>query len=273
MRLVSGSDLAVIVAQEGALDPGLVSSLLGQAALGLDVIHRVGLIHRDVKPANFLVASAVEGGTEHVYLSDFGLSRGDTQSTMTRTGQAMGTLAYISPEQIRGEAELTAAVDVCSFGCVLYQCLTGERPFPRDKDAAAIYAHLSSPALSARAVRPELPEAVDRVIARALDKDPTNRQQTCSAVMSYFERAIGGSRHRGDWLRPRDRGPSRRRDGAVSYRSRQSPTLPRSSASACSTSACRSRLRARCVAPWPLTSRYRRMRRSLWDRHPTCPPS
>ena len=146
-----------------------------------------------MKPANFLVAAASEGGAEHVYLSDFGLSRSGTQTTITSEGETMGTLAYSSPEQIRGSGDLTSASDIYSFGCVLYECLTGQRPFPRDNEAAVIYADLSAPAPSPREVRPELPEAVDAVIGRALAKGPAERYPSCGALMRDLELAIGPS--------------------------------------------------------------------------------
>jgi serine/threonine protein kinase len=183
MRLVGGTDLKSLIQQEGSLDLGRTVSILSQVASALDAAHAEGLIHRDVKPANILIARAGPGATEHVYLSDFGLTkRATSDSGITATGQFVGTLDYAAPEQFEGKP-LTAATDVYSLGCVLFECLTGEVPFPREQEAALMYAHLLSapPSVTDKAGSPS--PRLDHVIARALAKAPEERFATCGELM------------------------------------------------------------------------------------------
>src|SRR5437764_8507831 len=141
MRYVRGTDLKTLIRSDGALDPGRTIRLLAQAASALDAAHSEGLVHRDVKPGNILIAQGAEG-EEHVYLSDFGLTkRPSSESGITATGQFVGTLDYAAPEQFEGKT-LDARTDVYSLGCVLFESLTGEVPFRRDQDAAIMFAHL-----------------------------------------------------------------------------------------------------------------------------------
>src|SRR6059058_5900845 len=135
MRYVKGSDLKHVIHSEGALDPARALSIISQVAGALDVAHGEGLVHRDVKPGNILLASGPES-FEHVYLSDFGLTkRTSSESGITGTGQFVGTLDYAAPEQFEG-TPLDARADVYSLGCVTFECLTGQAPFTRDGDAA-----------------------------------------------------------------------------------------------------------------------------------------
>ena len=126
MRYVDGSDLAQLLRREGPLEPSRAIELVGQLAEALDAAHARGLIHRDVKPSNALVAR--EGPREHVYLADFGLTQTSGPDSVTASGQVVGTVAYMAPEVIRGE-QPGAAADVYALGCVLFECLTGEVPF------------------------------------------------------------------------------------------------------------------------------------------------
>jgi hypothetical protein len=167
MRYVRGTDLHALLRERGALGPELAAELVGQVASGLDAAHAAGLVHRDVKPANVLLAG------EHAYLSDFGLTRlagSDTQ--LTQSGQWIGTVEYCSPEQLRGE-RTDARADVYSLGCVLYAALTGRPPFAHGTVPATMHAHLyeDPPAPSERGA----PREFDRVVARALAKDPARR--------------------------------------------------------------------------------------------------
>ncbi len=167
MRYVGGTDLHALLRERGALDPELAAELVGQVASGLDAAHAAGLVHRDVKPANVLLAG------EHAYLSDFGLTRlagSDTQ--LTQSGQWIGTVEYCSPEQLRGE-RTDARADVYSLGCVLHAALTGRPPFAHGTVPATMLAHLHddpSPPSERGA-----PREFDRVVARALAKDPARR--------------------------------------------------------------------------------------------------
>ena len=202
MRYVDGTDLGELLRREGALDVSRALALVGQLAAALDAAHSLGLVHRDVKPSNALVAQ--QGDAEHVYLSDFGLSKevsGD--ATLSGSGGLVGTVRYMAPEVIRsGHAD--ARSDLYSLGCVLFECLTGEAPFPGPSDAAVIYCHLEElpPRVSDR--RPGLPRALDAVLARALAKDPERRWASGAELMQAARAALTGQA-------PRTGGTIRRR--------------------------------------------------------------
>ncbi|HEY6886300.1 MAG TPA: serine/threonine-protein kinase, partial [Solirubrobacter sp.] len=170
MRLIDGDDLRALVRHEGPLGAGRAVELLGRAAAGLDAIHRAGYVHRDVKPANVLV-----DGDGHVYVTDFGLAK-QTLSTgaETASGRWVGTLDYVAPEQIRGE-RVDARADVYALGGVLAFILTGRVPYERDADEAKLWAQLSDPPPVPSQLRPELPRALDAVIARAMAKRAEDR--------------------------------------------------------------------------------------------------
>jgi YVTN family beta-propeller protein len=190
MRYVEGYDLARLLGAQGALDPERAVDLVAQLAAALDAAHERGLVHRDVKPSNVLISSI--GAQESVYLVDFGITE-DLQSSerLTETG-AVGTGAYLAPERIRGE-RVDGRADVYSLGCVLFECLTGEVPFPRPSEVAELYAHLEDdpPRVSDR--RPGLPEELDAVVARALAKDPGDRWQTCADLAEAARAALSSS--------------------------------------------------------------------------------
>jgi YVTN family beta-propeller protein len=190
MRYVEGADLGVLLRQGGRLQPDRAVRIVSQLARALDVAHRHGLVHRDVKPSNALVAEADD---EHIYLADFGLTRHVTSMGDTAADQMVGTVDYISPEQIRGDA-VDGRADVYSLGCVLFECLTGEVPFVRTSDVAVIYAHLEDepPRLSERCAG--LPAALDAVMGRALDKDPAQRFQTAGELAGAAQAALGAPR-------------------------------------------------------------------------------
>jgi Protein kinase domain len=173
MRYVSGSDLGKRIAREGRLEPALATALIAQVGNGLDAIHAAGLVHRDVKPANVLLSGAEQA--EHAYITDFGVARNvATESGLTQTGRFVGTLDYVAPEQISGGA-VDARADVYALGCLLFKLLTGEVPFPKDGEAARLYAHLNDPPPSPSLFVPELPMALDDVVVRAMSKEPGDR--------------------------------------------------------------------------------------------------
>ena len=170
MRYVEGTDLERLLRAETRLDPDRAVSLISQAAAALDAAHAAGLVHRDVKPGNILLASDARSSSDRAFLSDFGVTkRLETGAGITRTGQFVGTVDYVSPEQIRGD-DVDGRADVYSLGCVLYRCLTGEVPFPRDTEVATIYAHLQDPPPVPSERFPELGVGFDAPIARALAK-------------------------------------------------------------------------------------------------------
>jgi serine/threonine-protein kinase len=189
MRFVEGSDLRTLLAQEGPLEPVRTFSLLAPVAEALDAAHARGLVHRDVKPGNVLITS--EGGREHVYLSDFGLTKqASSESGVTETGQFVGTADYVAPEQIDGRP-VDARSDQYSLGCVLHECLTGEPPFHSDRLMAVLWAHMTNEPAAASARNSELPAAIDPVIARALAKDPSERYGSCRELLEAARLALG----------------------------------------------------------------------------------
>jgi serine/threonine protein kinase len=193
MRYVAGTDLRQMIKKRGRVLPATAVFLLAQAARALDVAHRQGLVHRDVKPGNLLIErGSDEEDPDHVYLTDFGITKhAMSRSGLTATGQFLGTIDYVAPEQIRGTSVLGLA-DQYSLGCVLYECLTGRVPFEKDLDAAIIFAHVQEPPTMPTALRPDLPPAVDEVFARVLAKQPGDRYASCREFIEAARAALGG---------------------------------------------------------------------------------
>jgi YVTN family beta-propeller protein len=187
MRYIEGTDLAEFLRQEGPLEPQTVVTMLGQVAAALDAAHECGLIHRDVKPANVMIASG------HCYLTDFGLTKrasaSEVSAGLTQTGAFLGTVDYVAPEQIAGKP-IDGRVDVYALACVLHECLTGARPYTKDSDVAVIYAHLNDPPPRPTELRPELPPAIDRVVATGMAKAPENRYSTCAELIDAASAAL-----------------------------------------------------------------------------------
>ena len=187
MRFVIGGDLRRVLNQEGALSPDRAAEFISPVASALDAAHRAGLVHRDVKPANILV-DARPDRPDHVYLSDFGVSKGAV-SSVSVTGQFIGTPDYSAPEQIQGRV-VDGRTDQYALACVAYQLLTGSVPFERDQGMAVLLAHLSEPPPSLRSRRPDLPAAADQVLARALAKDPGKRYRSCGDFANALREAL-----------------------------------------------------------------------------------
>jgi serine/threonine protein kinase len=192
MRYVEGTDLKKVIEREGPLDPVRVSMLLRQVAGALDAAHSRGLVHRDVKPGNVLLASGAGPEDEdHVYLTDFGLTkRSSSLSGLTVTGHFLGTIDYVAPEQITGNP-VDARTDVYALGCVLYECLTGTVPFQRDDDAAMLWAHLVEAPPSLHERMPGLPEGLNDIVATAMAKAPEDRYATCREVAAAVAAEVG----------------------------------------------------------------------------------
>ena len=191
MRLVKGTDLKSLIRRERPLDPGRVVRLITQVASALDAAHQKGLVHRDVKPANVLVEDRGDRA-EHAYLTDFGLTkRPASMSGLSQTGQFLGSVEYAAPEQFEGRA-VDARTDLYALGCVAYECLTGSVPFPRDSEAAVMFAHLKEPAPHASSRRAGLPEGVDAVVARAMAKRPEDRYPSAVALAEDLRKAARG---------------------------------------------------------------------------------
>lgn len=190
MRYVAGSDLGRRIAREGRLEPASAAALIAQIGNGLDAIHAAGLVHRDVKPANVLLSG--EEGSEHAYITDFGVARNlATRSGLTQTGRFVGTIDYVAPEQIAG-GEVDARVDVYALGCLLYKLLTGQVPFPREGEAARLYAHLNDPPPNPSLFAPAVPAALDAVVVRAMAKQPDDRYPSAGDLGRAAEAALGG---------------------------------------------------------------------------------
>jgi hypothetical protein len=190
MRYVAGADLAKRLSREGRLEPAVAVGLIAQVANGLDAIHAAGLIHRDVKPANVLLSGGE--GAEHAYITDFGVARNvATESGLTQTGRFVGTLDYVAPEQISG-GEIDARVDVYALGCLLFKLLTGEVPFPRDGDAARLFAHLNDPPPAPSLYVPEVSMALDDVVIRAMSKTPDGRYPSAGDLGRAAQAALRG---------------------------------------------------------------------------------
>jgi len=186
MRHVEGTDLSALLRAEGSLDIARALAICSQVANALDAAHANGLVHRDVKPSNVLLDA-----NEHVYLADFGLTRRlDEQGGLAGEGRSVGTPAYLAPEQIEG-GSIDGRADVYSLGCLLYECFTGEAPFARGSRLAMAWAHLEEEPPSASERRPELPEAIDAVIRKAMAKEPEDRYPTCAALIGAAEEALG----------------------------------------------------------------------------------
>ncbi|MGH2530033.1 MAG: protein kinase domain-containing protein [Actinomycetota bacterium] len=181
MRFVEGTDLERLLQAEGHLPPDRAIAIVSQCAAALDAAHADGLIHRGIKPADILL-QPVGDGTTRAFLSDFGITKDVGASTrLTRAGSFVDTVDYVAPEQIQGE-DVDRRADVYSLGCVLYRCLTGEVPFPRDSELVAIYAHLNDPPPRPSERRPDLPSGLDDVMARAMAKPREGRYASCGEL-------------------------------------------------------------------------------------------
>jgi serine/threonine protein kinase/Tol biopolymer transport system component len=190
MRFVGGGDVRSLVRREGPLAPGRATAIISSVASALDAAHNVGLVHRDVKPANMLLDGR-PGRPDHVYLSDFGLSKGALSAGgLTGSGQFLGTPNYTAPEQIEG-LPVDGRADQYALACAAFELLTGAPPFRKDDAMAVIYAQVSEPPPRLTSRRPDLPQQADRVFARALAKAPQNRYTTCGGFANVLRETLG----------------------------------------------------------------------------------
>ncbi|WP_327095672.1 protein kinase [Nocardia vinacea] len=190
MEYIDGIDLAEMLTRVGTLTPTAAVDFVTQAASGLDAAHRAGLIHRDVKPSNILVGT---GG--HAYLIDFGIAQSLGQTAVTATGMAIGSWAYMAPERFNGTVD--ARSDVYSLACVLYECLTGRRPYGDTDPARQMHGHLMTDPPRVSTVNPAVPPELDAVIARGMAKDQTHRYPTARefAAAAYTATAFARVPH------------------------------------------------------------------------------
>jgi serine/threonine protein kinase len=183
-RLIPGGALSERIIAAGKLNLATTVNLLAGAAAGIDALHASGLVHRDIKPANILL----DGDT--AYVSDFGLAKDSQASNLTRPGQALGSLDYMAPEQIRGE-DVSPATDIYALGCVFIECLTGAPPFGGRPSMRVLFAHLQDPPPDLTELRPDIPAAAARAVSRALEKEPEERPASASAYVQLIARAAG----------------------------------------------------------------------------------
>jgi serine/threonine protein kinase len=182
-RLVSGTLKNLILS--GPIPVDFAMKIITAVAEAVDTAHMAGVVHRDVKPANVLLDPGPQ-----VYLGDFGLARDPDAAALTVPGQVIGTLDYMAPEHLDAEGVGTPA-DIYALTCMTVETLTGEVPFPRGTDAAVMYAHVTEEPPSVSARRPELPAALDEVIAAGMAKDPDDRPSTARALLTDMLRALG----------------------------------------------------------------------------------
>ncbi|HTU86348.1 MAG TPA: protein kinase [Solirubrobacteraceae bacterium] len=187
MRYVDGTDLRRMLDEEKRLEPARAASIATQIAGALEEAHGHGLVHRDVKPENVLIAP--RSNHEQAFLTDFGITRHADLEPLTRTGVALGSVDYMSPEQAHG-GEVDARADIYSLGCVLYEMLAGRVLFQRDGDLEKLWAHVHDP--PPRLIQPELPTGLQKVLDRALAKDPRDRQQSAAELAAQVSAAIAG---------------------------------------------------------------------------------
>ena len=186
MRFVHGVDLGGVLAESGRLEPGRATRLVAQVGDAVEAAHARDLVHRDIKPGNVLVDPS-----DHVYLTDFGLTkRADQSKGMTATGMFVGTVDYIAPEQIEGK-QIDGRADIYSLGCVLFQLLSGSVPFPRESEIATIFAHVNDPPPRLQ----DVPEPLAEIVARAMAKRPEDRFQSAGEFARAALAAADGSDH------------------------------------------------------------------------------
>lgn len=195
MRLIEGRNLGTMLQEtDKPLGAAFAVMIVEQVANGLDAAHRLGLIHRDIKPSNILITDK-----DFVYLIDFGLVRTAGEQGLTTAGSTLGTLAYMAPERFEG-GEVDARSDIYALTCVLYECLTGSRPYPADSLEQQIAGHMVSPIPRPSDVDPRL-AAFDEVVAKGMAKKPAKRFQSAGELADAARRALtapvrrGSSRH------------------------------------------------------------------------------
>jgi Protein kinase domain len=190
MRYVAGQDVHSLLHSAGPPPLARALGIVSQVASALDAAHACGLVHRDVKPANMLLGGVADTGrADHIYLSDFGISKQlNATSSLTMTGQVLGTLNYLAPEQIEGR-QVDGRSDAYALACTAFELLAGSPPFRRDENMAVMWAQLNAAPPRLTSLRPDLPPAVDRVLARGLAKSPDGRFPSCVAFSAALHQA------------------------------------------------------------------------------------
>lgn len=189
MRWIEGTDLRQQFDRSGPVSARRAIGLLRPVASALAAAHRHELVHRDVKPANVLIARGYEDDEEHIYLTDFGIARRADAKSLTGTGTFVGTIDYMAPERIQGKKG-DASCDIYSFGCMLYQALTGHVPYERPTDISKIFAHVNDPVPSAGSEVDGVPELVDEIITKSMAKRPEDRFASAGELAAALGRAL-----------------------------------------------------------------------------------
>jgi serine/threonine-protein kinase len=171
---VSGGSLAERLRAEGPLGLEALLQLAAEVGSGLDALHAVGIVHRDVKPGNVLIDEESRAA-----LTDFGLAKGPAYTVLTQAGLVVGTLDYLAPELLQG-AEATPASDIYALGCLVFACIAGEPPFASKSFLEAGFAHLREPPPDPLERRPDLPADLSWVVLQALAKEPADRPRTAT---------------------------------------------------------------------------------------------
>src|SRR6476659_3353515 len=184
MELVEGEDLASIIRRSGALPPRQAARIASDAARALEAAHARGIVHRDVKSSNILIARDGQ-----VKVADFGIARAIAEAQLTLPGTTMGSVHYFSPEQARGESA-TASSDIYSLGIVLYEMLTGVRPWEGDSAAAVGLARLSGPVPDPTLVRASVPSELAAITRRAMALDPAARFSSAGAMADALDATL-----------------------------------------------------------------------------------
>ncbi|WP_458688710.1 serine/threonine-protein kinase [Nocardia tengchongensis] len=199
MQYVDGTDAAAIL-RDGPVRPDHAVRIIGETARALDHAHRAGVLHRDVKPANILLAW---GPDRRVYLADFGIAKAiDHTSTLTRTGEMYASFQYAAPEQFEMRSDTDRRADVYALGCTLFHMLTGQLPYPGESTAQLVAAHLGAPIPRPSQVHGTVPPAFDAVIERALAKNRDHRFSSCGELAAAAEQALTATTGaRGPWSR------------------------------------------------------------------------
>lgn len=187
MRLVDGRDLREVLRGDGPMDPRAAVAVVEQVGSALDAAHAVGLVHRDVKPENVLVTP-----NGFAYLVDFGIAHHAGDSHLTRTGTAVGSIAYMAPEQL-DNAPVGPVSDVYSLAAVLFELLTGRQPYPGDSVSAVVKATVLAPVPAPSTIRPAVTPALDAVVMRGLAKNAAERYPTAGEFVAAARAAVDGT--------------------------------------------------------------------------------
>jgi serine/threonine-protein kinase len=194
MRLVEGTDLRSLIAAKGGLEPLRAARIVRQVGAALDAAHARGMLHRDVKPSNVLLARQ-----DHAYLSDFGLAKpADSEGKLTRHGTVVARAEYVAPEQILNQ-RVDARADEYALGCLLFEALTGEAPFARWTGGPEALAHIDAPRPSPLDLRPDLPREFEDVLRRSMATEPSERYPSAGDLGQAALVAAGGQRRASPW--------------------------------------------------------------------------